>query len=77
MKYKRDTPVGYNTGKVIIGRSYVPKPLPMTQDATIIQSALLKKEVDWNAWWPFTRATGAALKQLNKKPKVEGEEALI
>jgi len=23
--------------------------------------------IDWNTWWPFERATGAALKQLNKR----------
>lgn len=22
--------------------------------------------IDWNTWWPFERATGGALKQLNK-----------
>jgi len=24
-------------------------------------------EIDWNTWWPFTRATGTALRQLNRK----------
>ena len=23
--------------------------------------------IDWNTWWPFERATGNALKQLNKR----------
>lgn len=24
-------------------------------------------EIDWATWWPFTRATGTALRQLNRK----------
>ena len=23
--------------------------------------------IDWKTWWPFTRATGPALRQLNQK----------
>ena len=31
-------------------------------------------EIRWNEWWPFERATGNALKQLNKKqPKQQPE----
>jgi len=26
-----------------------------------------KAEIDWNTWWPFTRATGDALRQLNRR----------
>jgi len=39
--------------------------------------------VDWKEWWPFERATGNALKQLNKRqPKSTGclddiEDALL
>lgn len=30
-----------------------------------------KGPIDWKTWWPFDRATGDALKQLNKRqPKV-------
>lgn len=39
-----------------------------------------EKEINWNEWNPFERATGEALRQLNRrqrKPKQqpEGEEA--
>ena len=35
------------------------------------KAAKKKGEIDWNCWWPFTRATGSALKQLNKRqPKL-------
>ncbi len=27
------------------------------------------KEIDWSQWWPFERATGAALEQLNRRPR--------
>lgn len=39
-----------------------------------------KENINWNEWWPFTRATGDALKQLNRKqPKQfeDFEEALL
>lgn len=39
-----------------------------------------KGEIRWEQWWPFTQATGAALKQLNKrqpKQQPEQEEALL
>lgn len=35
------------------------------------------QEIDWRQWWPFDRATGTALRQLNRKPKQEYEEALL
>lgn len=40
------------------------------------------KEINWSQWWPFDRATGAALEQLNRRqPKRnvmdEFEEALL
>ena len=35
------------------------------------------KEINWQEWWPFDRATGTALRQLNRKPKQEYEEAPI
>ena len=35
-------------------------------------------ETNWANWWPFDRATGAALQRLNRKPKQpEWEEALL
>ena len=37
--------------------------------------------INWNEWNPFERATGEALRQLNKREKKrsmpEGEEALL
>ena len=36
------------------------------------------KEINWQEWWPFDRATGTALRQLNRKPPMEQfEEALL
>ena len=38
------------------------------------------EEVKWNEWWPFTRATGDALRQLNRKqpkPLPDVPEALL
>lgn len=37
MKYNRATPVGYNTGKIIIGCSYIPKARQMTENEAFIQ----------------------------------------
>ena len=49
-------------------------------DRAKIKSASRKNkeaQTDWQTWWPFTRATGTALRQLNRKPKQEYEEAPI
>lgn len=41
------------------------------------------RSIDWNEWWPFTRATGDALRQLNKRSRKQSsypddvEEALL
>lgn len=37
-KYDRITPIGYNTGKVIIGLSLIPKAREMTQNEAFIQN---------------------------------------
>lgn len=37
----------------------------------------LPDQINWNNWWPFKRATGQALRQLNKKPQPDWEEALF
>jgi hypothetical protein len=39
--YIRATPIGYNTGKVMIGGHYVPKPKAMTSNEFFIQGVLL------------------------------------
>lgn len=31
------------------------------------QTATRQDAIDWGTWWPFDRATGEALRQLNKK----------
>jgi hypothetical protein len=30
-------------------------------------------EIDWKTWWPFERATGDALRQLNKRQPKRNE----
>lgn len=38
------------------------------------------EQIKWNEWWPFTRATGDALRQLNRKqpkPQPDVPEALL
>lgn len=37
MTYKRVTPIGYNTGKVMIGGHYIPKAKEMTENEYFIQ----------------------------------------
>jgi hypothetical protein len=37
MKYQRVTPIGYNTGKVIIGCHYLPKAKTMTENECFVQ----------------------------------------
>lgn len=37
-KYDRVTPIGYFTGKVMIGGHYLPKPKAMTENECFIQS---------------------------------------
>ena len=39
-KYQRVTPIGYNTGKVIIGCHYIPKPKQMTEHELVVQGLL-------------------------------------
>ena len=41
--YNRVTSAGYNTGKVIIGSCYMPKPRKMNQDEHEIQDLLLTR----------------------------------
>ena len=36
-KYQRATPIGYYTGKVMIGGHYIPKPKAMTENEYFIQ----------------------------------------
>ena len=43
-RVKREVP-WINTGKVCIGITYTPPPAPMSRDAEILQSALLKRRV--------------------------------
>ena len=43
--YNRVTCVGYNTGKLIIGSTYIPRPRPMYPDEHIIQELLLSKRM--------------------------------
>ena len=51
---------------------------PMLEaDKDIICGIYPKKEINWQHWWPFDRATGTTLRQLNRKPKQEYEEALL
>lgn len=37
MTYKRVTPIGYNTGKIVIGCAYIPKAKEMTENEFFIQ----------------------------------------
>lgn len=39
--YVRATPIGYNTGKIMIGGHYIPKPKAMTSNEFFIQGVLL------------------------------------
>lgn len=41
--YVRATPIGYNTGKIMIGGHYIPKPKQMTTNEYFIQGVLLGK----------------------------------
>ena len=40
MTYKRVTPIGYNTGKIIIGCHYIPKAKPMTEHEFFVQGLI-------------------------------------
>ncbi len=39
-KYERVTPIGYNTGKVIIGCHYIPKAKQMSENEYFIQGLI-------------------------------------
>lgn len=41
--YNRVTCAGYNTGKLIIGSCYIPRPRPMYPDEYVIQELLISK----------------------------------
>ena len=43
--YKRVTPIGVNTGKIIIGGHYIPKPKEMTSNEYFIQGLLLGRQI--------------------------------
>ena len=43
--YVRATPIGYNTGKVMIGGHYVPKPKEMTSSELSMQALVLGRGV--------------------------------
>lgn len=34
-----------------------------------LQDSAPQSEINWQTWWPFTRATGAALEQLNRRQR--------
>ena len=38
--YNRVTPIGYNTGKIMIGGHYLPKPKVMTENEYFIQGII-------------------------------------
>lgn len=46
MKYQRATPIGYNTGKIMIGGHYLPKPKQMTSSELSMQSLVLGRGVE-------------------------------
>lgn len=39
--YNRVTPIGYNTGKIMIGGHYLPKPKEMTSSELFMQDLIL------------------------------------
>ena len=41
--YNRVTPIGYNTGKIMIGGHYLPKPKVMTENEYFIQGIIRGK----------------------------------
>ena len=43
--YARVTPIGYNTGKVVIGYAYVPQPKPMTDNEILVQGLILGRRM--------------------------------
>lgn len=45
-QYIRATPIGYNTGKVMIGGHYIPKPKEMTSSELAMQSLVLGRGVE-------------------------------
>jgi len=50
-KYERVTPIGYFTGKVMIGGFYIPKARPMTDNECVIQSLVLGKTLPIEMRW--------------------------
>jgi hypothetical protein len=44
-----------------------PKPVRHVKTAVGKGAKHQTQTINWNEWWPFTRATGAALKQLNRR----------
>jgi hypothetical protein len=57
---------------------------PNRGDNGLVEKASKKntkhRQIKWDEWWPFTRATGDALRQLNRKePKasLDMPEALL
>jgi len=44
--YVRATPIGYNTGKIMIGGHYIPKPKEMTSSEHMMQGLVLGRGVE-------------------------------
>jgi len=45
-QYTRATPIGYNTGKIMIGGHYIPKPKEMTSSELFMQGLVLGRGVE-------------------------------
>ena len=63
-KYERATPIGYYTGKVMIGGHYIPKAKQMTENEYFIQGIVLGRGLPIDV---LVRDTWLKIKSLFRK----------
>ena len=68
MSYQRVTPIGYNTGKIMIGGHYIPKPKEMTSSELFMQDLILGRSIYGVGLW------GTIISQIKAKIRMVKEK---
>lgn len=66
-QYTRATPIGYNTGKIMIGGHYIPQPKQMTANEFFIQGVLLGRSEASGLLTTITSQIKAKIRLMREK----------
>ena len=69
MKYQRATPIGYNTGKLMIGGHYIPRPKEMTANEYFVQGLLLGKNEGFGLLGTIIAQIKAKIRMVKEKQR--------